>query len=65
MRYQIKLVNTNTNESRLTTFGFTNRKEAEKWCESWRALGKLFDCEIVDRKRNNVVNYSLKAWCTK
>lgn len=51
MRYQIKLIKTNTNESRLTTFGFTNRKEAEKWCESWRALGKPFDCEIVDRKK--------------
>lgn len=53
-RYQIKLINTETNESIRTTFSYSNRKEAEKWCEAWRNQGKPFDAEIIDTKKRAV-----------
>lgn len=51
MRYQIKLISTETGKTMLTNWMFSNRKEAEKFAADWKALGKPFDCSIVDRKK--------------
>lgn len=47
--YQIRLINTDTKETQLTAWIYTSRKKAEAFIESWKALGKPFDAEIVVR----------------
>ena len=52
MRYRIRLINTETKETQLTNWGFTNRKEAEAFCEKWRNAGNNTDAEVVDTKKH-------------
>lgn len=50
MRYRIKLINTETGETQITMWSFSNRKSATEWAERWREQGKQFDCQVLDTK---------------
>lgn len=52
MRYKIKLINTKTNETKMTNWSFSSRKAANEWATKWRVQGEPFDCEIIDTKKN-------------
>lgn len=51
MRYQIRLINTDTGKSMRTSWMFSNRKDAEEFCRNWRNLGREYDAEVIDTKR--------------
>jgi len=51
MRYRIKLINTETKETMLTTWSFSSRKAADEWAAQWKAQGDPFDCEVIDTKK--------------
>ena len=50
-RYRIKLINTENGKSTLTDFSYSDREEAENWCEAWRSLGKPYGAEVIDTKK--------------
>ena len=50
MRYRIKLINTVTKETQLSTIAFTSKKKAIEWAVAWRNASAETDCEIIDTK---------------
>lgn len=51
MRYQIRLINTETGKSMKTTWMFSNRKVADEFVANWKALGNPHDAEVIDTKK--------------
>ena len=47
MKYQIRLINLDTNESVRTNWIFTNRKKADAFVLEWKKLGRPYDAEVI------------------
>ena len=45
--YRIKLINTKTGESRLTTITFRSKKKASEWAEEFKSVTPNSDVEII------------------
>ena len=44
--YRIKLINTETKETKLA-WTFTSRRKADDFVANWKKLGKFYDAEVV------------------